>query len=207
MTRDAASPTGGQSGFVEGDILVRPVRPEEYAEAGRVTADAYREFVRPTDRDEWPDYLQALADVAGRALRAHVAVALLDGRIAGCVTLVEDGSLGDEEAPEPDAMHVRMLGVDPSMRGRGVGRTLMRYAILRAASIGRRAVTLHTTDRMLVAQRMYGSLGFVREPAKDLVFEDFRLIAFRLPIERGAGQSRPVPGDERGPRGAGPEPA
>ena len=37
-------------------IEIRPVRPEEYAEAGGVTADAYREFVPPGDGDDWGGY-------------------------------------------------------------------------------------------------------------------------------------------------------
>ena len=36
-------------------IEVRPVTPDEYDEAGRVTADAYREFA---DSDDWERYLE-----------------------------------------------------------------------------------------------------------------------------------------------------
>ena len=40
---------------------IRPVRPGEYEEAGRVTADAYREFARG---DDWTGYLEHIAAVA-----------------------------------------------------------------------------------------------------------------------------------------------
>jgi len=50
--------------------------PDEYGEAGRVTALAYREFVAPGEA-EWEDYLQHIADVESRAGTATVFVAVL----------------------------------------------------------------------------------------------------------------------------------
>ena len=44
-------------------VEVRPARPEEYEEAGRVTALAYREFA---DGESWDRYLNRIADVAAR---------------------------------------------------------------------------------------------------------------------------------------------
>src|SRR4051794_8316524 len=49
-------------------IEVRQARAEEYHEAGRITAEAYREFVRPGE-EPWERYLEHIADVAGRAAR------------------------------------------------------------------------------------------------------------------------------------------
>src|SRR5438067_9020776 len=132
-------------------LEIRPVRPDEYEEAGRVTADAYREFVPVDGPDEdWLRYLESLADVAGRVDRTAVLVAVRDGRVLGCVTLEEDATVGDDdERPEPGTTHVRMLGVDPSARGQGVGRALMLHTIERARLQGRRAVTLRTTEVMV----------------------------------------------------------
>jgi ribosomal protein S18 acetylase RimI-like enzyme len=166
-------------------IRVRQVRPEEYQEAGRVTADAYREFVPPgEDREDWLEYLGRMADVAGRVDRTHVLVAVDDmsGRVLGCVTIEEDGVIGDDdESHEPGASHIRMLGVDPAARGLGVGRSLMQAAIERARAQGKRFVTLRTTPVMTAAQALYASMGFDLDPPHDLVFDNgFRLIAYRL---------------------------
>jgi len=166
-------------------ISVREVRPEEYVEAGRVVADSYREFVRPTDGADWDDYLGQLADVAGRVDRTAVLVAVdRGGRVLGSVTVEEDDVIGDDDAEiEPGASHIRMLGVLPDARGRGVGRALMEASIERARERGKRFVTLRTTDRMAAAHRLYASMGFSLDPAHDLVFDDgFRLIAYRLAL-------------------------
>jgi ribosomal protein S18 acetylase RimI-like enzyme len=168
-------------------IVVRPVRPEEYEEAGRITALAYEEFVLPGDDEaDWSDYLKQLADVAGRIDRTAVLVAVAEppGRIVGCVTIEEEDVIGDDDVEiEPDASQIRMLGVDPSARGLGAGRALMEASIARARDLGKRFVTLRTTERMLPAQAMYTAMGFETDPSHDIVFDnDFRLIAYRLAL-------------------------
>src|SRR5438132_136913 len=155
-------------------IHVRPARPEEYAEAGRITALAYLEFVPPGEVDEdWRSYLVQLADVAGRVDRTTVLVAVEqpEGHVLGSVTIEEEDVIGDDDSElEPGVSHIRMLGVDPHARGRGVGRALMAASIDRARALGKRFVTLRTTERMRAAQCMYESMGFEQDPEHDLVF-------------------------------------
>jgi ribosomal protein S18 acetylase RimI-like enzyme len=55
--------------------------------------------------------------------------------------------------------------------------------VRRARAAGLRAVTLHTILEMKVAQRLYESMGFVRDPARDWqVTDEFKLYAFRLDL-------------------------
>ena len=153
---------------------IRKVRPEEYEEAGSVTALAYSEFgpatsadprLRHRDTDGWEEYFERLANVAERAEVAEVFVAVEDGRILGTVTLELDeristthGSLGEQQA------HIRMLGVDPNVRRRGVARALMERCVDASNEAGKTVLTLNTTQRMEAAQQIYESLGFVRQP-------------------------------------------
>jgi ribosomal protein S18 acetylase RimI-like enzyme len=174
-------------------IEIRPVRPEEHEEAGRITALAYREFVRP-GRD-WGEYLERLADVADRVRRTVVLVAVEDGRILGTVTLELDGRTdagreSQESAPlEPGEAHVRMLGVAPEARGRGIGRMLMDACLAEASRAGKTVLTLNTTERMRAARAMYESMGFTR--VEDLVFPDgFVLLGYELPLDGRAGRHR-----------------
>ena len=162
-------------------LEVRPARPEEHEETGRVTALAYREFVAPGD-DGWEEYLHHIADVEGRAGSATVFVAVEDGRILGSATLELDGRIDDDDPPlHPDEGHIRMLGVHPNARGRGIARALVGACFSAAREAGRTYVTLHTTQRMKVAQAMYGSMGFAR--LEDRVFPDgFVLFTYRKAI-------------------------
>ena len=151
-------------------LEVRLAHPDEHVDAGRVTAAAYEEFVRPED-DAWREYLERIADVAERADRTDVLVALEDGRILGSATLELDGRTEAEDGPlGPSEAHIRMLGVDPGARKRGVGRALMNACEDRARDAGRTHMTLHTTERMRDAQRMYEHLGYVR--GADRTFPD-----------------------------------
>ncbi len=162
-------------------IEVRRVRPEEEADAGRVTAEAYREFV-PEAVSPNSDYLGRVADVASRSGQALVLGAFEDGRVVGTVTLELDGRIpGGHPRPrlEPDQANVRMLGVDPTARRRGVGRALMEACVEEAGRAGKRRITLETTDVMTAAHALYERMGFRR--GEDRVFEDgFRLRTYEL---------------------------
>ncbi|HEY6566681.1 MAG TPA: GNAT family N-acetyltransferase [Actinomycetota bacterium] len=163
-------------------ITVREATPTEYGAVGRVTAGAYREFVRPDS--DWEDYLARIADVAERASRTTILVAVNeDERIVGSATLELTARVEPEDDPSlsPEEAHIRMVGVAPDQRRRGIARALMVECIARARARDKRYVTLHTTARMDAAQRMYESLGFVRGP--DRTFPDgFVLMGYRLDL-------------------------
>jgi ribosomal protein S18 acetylase RimI-like enzyme len=165
---------------------VRIAAPEEHEAAGRVTADAYREFVLPGDGD-WERYLARIADVGERADRTSIVVAVEDGRVLGSLTLELQGRVRDEgdtdHRPLADGeAHIRMLGVDPSARRRGIARALMAEAERLARDAGKNEITLNTTKRMQAAQRMYEGLGYER--TEDTVFPDgFVLLGYRKTLD------------------------
>ena len=163
---------------------VREVRPDEYEEAGHVTAFAYREFVLPGEAS-WEEYLDEIADVRGRAGRSFVLVAVEDERILGSATLELGERIDDEDPPlAADEAHIRMLGVHPHARGRGVARALIDACFDRARQAGRSRMTLHTTTRMTIARGMYERMGFERRD--DRVFPDgFVLLTFEKAIPSG----------------------
>lgn len=163
-------------------VTVREAAPHEYAEAGRVTAEAYRQFVVDGD-DDWHEYLDAIADVEGRADRTTIFVALDGEQIVGSATLelFDRVEVEDDPTLHPEESHIRMLGVHPDVRRRGVARALMSACFERARHEGKTFMTLHTTERMRDAQRMYEALGFER--LDDRVFPDgFVLLTYRRPI-------------------------
>jgi ribosomal protein S18 acetylase RimI-like enzyme len=150
------------------DVEIREARPEEYDEIGAVTAHAYQEFFVETEHHS---YLDEIADVAGRAPRTTILVAVDGDRIIGSATLELDTRTSDEVGPlAPDEAHIRMLGVHPDARGAGVGKLLMTECEERARDAGRTRMTLHTTTRMRAAREMYASLGYAR--SEDRVLPD-----------------------------------
>ena len=118
------------------NVEIREARVDEYAEAGMVTADAYREFFDEDDQQH--SYLDEIADVAGRAPRTTILLAVDGDRIVGTATLELEGRTSDEVGPlAPDEAHIRMLGVGADARGAGVGRALMTECERRAVEAGR----------------------------------------------------------------------
>jgi ribosomal protein S18 acetylase RimI-like enzyme len=171
----------------DASLVVREAVLAEYEEVGRVTAEAYRQFAREGDPD-WQEYLERIADVEGRADRTVILVALDGDRVVGSATLELSERVEPHDDPvlHPEEAHIRMLGVHPGARRRGVARALMRACFDRARTEGKTFMTLHTTEPMHSAQRMYESLGFER--LEDRLFPDgFVLMTYRRPLDPSIG--------------------
>ncbi len=85
--------------------------------------------------------------------------------MAGAVTLYLDGS--ETLSWRPGWAGIRLLGVGPAFRGKGVGKALMEECVRRCRAAAIKNIGLHTTTAMDVARRMYESMGFVRVPEFD----------------------------------------
>src|SRR5262245_39873514 len=160
---------------------IREVRPEEYKAAGQVVVRAYDEFIDPKD-DGWDEYLQLLADVAGRIDRTVVLVAVDDEKVVGTGTIELDDVVGDDDKElPPGTSTLRMFGVVPEARGKGIARELVEDVIRRVREAGKSTLILRTTRPMAAAQSLYRSVGFERAEDLDIqVTEDFRLLGYRL---------------------------
>lgn len=150
-----------------GEIQIREVHPGEYQDTGSLTQHAYAEYARPGD-PLWDGYFGMLADVAGRAMFATVLVAVTGGRIVGTATVELDRTIEGTGGLQPGQANLRLLAVDPRARGRGAGRRLVEACVQVARRAGKEAATLHTAEQMGAAQRIYPSLGFRRDPSRDV---------------------------------------
>ena len=171
-------------------IEIRRVRESEYAAAGEATARAYREFVTPS-ASGFEAYLARIADIGARADRATVLLALVDGVIAGSATLELDSRVHPSTADPlaADEAHLRMLGVSPDLRGRGVARRLVTACNALARERGKRRLTLETSPLMVAAQRLYTSMGFTSTGDRHTP-DGTVLLSYTLDIESAAPASR-----------------
>ena len=160
------------------EMVIRPVRPDEYETAGALVESAYRELLQDALGDGYADHIR---NVRWRAERSDVYVAASNERLLGCVTYVADISSPLAEGLLAGEAEIRMLAVDPDSQGLGVGRALAAHCIELARQQGAVAVFLHSTAEMQIAHHIYQSLGFVRTPQRDDEPEPgVLLLGFRL---------------------------
>jgi len=148
-------------------LTIRPVRPDEYAEAGRVTEAAYAASYDTLT----PSYLASLRDVTGRVATGAVWVAVdADDRIVGTVWVPRAGEALSGLARDGE-LDFRQLAVAPEARGRGVGEALTRAVIDLARSRGAHRVVMNSGPEMLGAHALYAKIGFRRLTEREAPIE------------------------------------
>lgn len=157
-------------------LIVRPARPGEIDEVGRLTQRAY-----VTDGLVEPDgtYVVELGRAAQRARDAELLVAVdSQGTLLGTVTVcAPDSPLA--EVSRPGELEFRMLAVAPDARRRGVGEALVTAVLQQAAELGAHRVVLCSAEHMSAAHRLYSRMGFTRLPERDWYpVPDLLLLAF-----------------------------
>ena len=143
----------GDRGTAAGEVSLRPLR------VGDVGWIIHRQAVLYAQEYGWNWTYEGLAS---RILGAFVAefdparedawVAERGGAILGSIFLMK--------SDDPAVAKLRLLYVEPSARGAGVGRTLVGACIARARDLGYRQLTLWTNDILVAARRIYQAAGF-----------------------------------------------
>jgi GNAT superfamily N-acetyltransferase len=168
------------------DLIVRDARPSDRDAIRQVTLSAYQEYAAGMPA-HWERYRQNILATLADVRPAEQIVAEQDRLILGNVLLYPTGTAltaPDGVSVRTQLPEVRLLAVVPAARGRGVGAALMKECIRRAGAAGASAVTLHTTDMMQAALRLYQRMGFVRAPALDFhPVPELTILGYRLDLE------------------------
>lgn len=147
------APDAPEAGAVRIDEATRADLPSIVSILARETLLGVRDSADPADL---PDYERAFAEIAADP-RVTLYVARLDGRVVGTFQLVffrallRHGTL---------LAHAEAVQVDPEMRGRGVGRAMMDFAIAEARRRGAGSLQLASNKQRLDAHRFYERAGF-----------------------------------------------
>jgi predicted N-acetyltransferase YhbS len=173
-------------------LSVRDARASDHPAIRGVLLAAYREYATALPPAVFDGYLADILDLDGRARDGRLVVAEHAGRIVGSVTYYDDAAAEGIGWPTGWA-GARALGVDPAVRGRGIGHALMRACLERAHVADAAVLCLHTAEFMTAAVAMYLAMGFRRVPAFDFDAArhlrldgapPVRVIAFRLDLTR-----------------------
>jgi GNAT superfamily N-acetyltransferase len=170
-------------------LHIRDVREGERDDVRDLTLSAYQEYAAQVPA-HWEAYRQGIISTLARARPSEQIAAFQDGTLVGSVLLCAAGS----ELVTPGGVSVtlphpelRLLAVAPAARGRGIGEALVHECIQRSRRSGATALTLHTTDVMKTAMRLYERLGFARAPELDFQpAPDLNIKGYRLRLDAAA---------------------
>jgi len=104
---------------------------------------------------------ETLSDPENTILRqgGKVFLADVDGTTVGCVALIPMGE---------GVYELSKMAVSPVMRGQGIGRRVLEYAIAQARELGAKSLFLGSNSVLKNAVHLYESVGFRHVPPDEL---------------------------------------
>ncbi len=110
--------------------------------------------------DNWQTFSEKLASFSELSHTAEIIVAEdLNGEILGAVAYVPEETIKAEYFPKNTPI-IRMLVVNPTVRGLGIGKALSLECICRAKRDNCQNIALHTSSIMSIALPMYLRMNF-----------------------------------------------
>ena len=114
-----------------------------------------RYFVlEPKDRETLGDPENTILRKGGRIFMVWAG-----GKVVGCVALIPMGN---------GVYELSKMAVSPAMRGQGIGRRLLEYAIGQAKAMGATSLFLGSNSVLKNAVHLYESVGFTHVPPEKL---------------------------------------
>lgn len=143
-------------------VIIRAAFAQEFDDVALLAIAAYREYSKVLTLDNWGIMETNLSKVAKVAQGGQLLVAQSGRELVGLVVYHPPG-VSDSRLFPPEWASLRMLGVSPQHRGRGVGQQLSLECVDRARQDKAEWIGLHTSELMLGARRMYERLGFKQD--------------------------------------------
>ncbi|MDX1941792.1 MAG: GNAT family N-acetyltransferase [Saprospiraceae bacterium] len=168
--------------------IVRNAKLSEFEAIGKLMVQVYSQLEGFPSAEEQPNYYNMLANIGDLTNKpATELLVAVDSNnvIAGGVVYFSDmqyyGS-GGTATKEQNAAGFRLLAVDPSIRGQGIGKLLVNECIRKAKEKKLSQIIIHTTMAMQNAWKMYENIGFRRSEDLDFIQETLPVFGFRLQL-------------------------
>ncbi|MBL4904994.1 MAG: GNAT family N-acetyltransferase [Flavobacteriaceae bacterium] len=167
---------------------IRNAKPEEFKKIGALIVQVYSQLEGFPNASEQPAYYNKLSNVGDLTNNGETELLVAvssDNTICAAVVYFSDmqyyGS-GGIATQEKNVSGFRLLAVDPTSRGHGIGKLLTNKCIEKARKFKHQQVIIHSTKSMKIAWSMYENLGFLRSKDLDFVQGDLHVYGFRLKL-------------------------
>lgn len=165
---------------------VRNAKLDEFDELGKLMVQVYSQLEGFPTATEQPNYYRMLANIGEFTNNPEtelLAAVSPDNKIVGGVVYFGNmkyyGS-GGTATKEQNASGFRLLAVDTSTRGCGIGKLLTNECIKKAMDNKHSQVIIHSTKAMQIAWKMYENMGFKRSEDLDFMQGELPVFGFRL---------------------------
>ena len=165
-------------------MIMRQINESELELVRNQRLICYEEYKSVISKEHW-NALKGTLTNNDLKFGVEIFVAELNEKIVGSVVLFPAKTEAYEwVSAELEYPEIRMLAIDPHVRGQGLGKQLVQYCIRRTQENGYRHVGLHTAEFMKNAILLYTKLGFERVPELDFEPANDGIIvqAFKLSI-------------------------
>lgn len=128
-------------------MKIRSARVDDLAAIQNCARRAYMHYVDRIGGEPAP----MVADFAGQIVNGSIHVVEDERRVCGFIVLY----------PRGDHIHVENVAIDPEFQRHGLGTALLEFAEQQVHAHGRRAIELHTNEKMTENLEFYPRLGYV----------------------------------------------
>lgn len=149
-------------------ITIQEGKRTEVETIRNLIVDSYIQYKDEFESERWERYFQELITAVDNEQIDSLLVAKSKNTILGTVQLFPNGTVAYGE-PTLKMNHpiIRFLAVHPKGRGLGIAKKLLDCSIEYARKKEATHISLHTTDMMKDAVKLYRKYGFERHEAYD----------------------------------------
>lgn len=149
-------------------IEIGGMKKEEKEEVRQLLIDSYIQYKNSFEKERWETYFEEVKAAVDNEKIDKLMIAKSGDKVLGTMQLFQSSDVA-YDVPELQIHHpiIRFLAVHPEGRGLGIARKLLDQSIEYTRNRKAKAISLHTTDIMEKAVRLYRRYGFERDETHD----------------------------------------